>query len=79
MVQSIRNIENLLGKENIFPSRKEVKRRKIYHRSVMSVKKIKKNEIFSIDNISLKRSNGRNFGLLPKYFFKLIGKKALKK
>ena len=61
MVQSIRNIENLIEIENIFPSRKEVKTKKFYHRSVMSVKKIKKNEIFSIDNISLKRSNGKKF------------------
>lgn len=78
MVKSIRNIEQLLGKQNIFPSKKEIKNRKFYHRSIMSVKKIKKNEILSLENISLKRSNGKVFGLLPKFFFKLIGKKIKK-
>lgn len=79
MVKSIRNIESLLGNENIKPTKKEIKNRGIYHRSVMSVRDIKMGEILSLNNISLKRSKGNKLGLKPKDFFKAIGKKIKNK
>ena len=75
LVKSIRNIEKLLGNKDIFPSKEEIKKRKINHRTIISIKKIKKDEIFTIKNIALKRSLNSNSGLHPRYFFKIIGKK----
>jgi len=78
MVKSIRNIERLLGKKDISPSKKEIKNRNIYRRSIMSVRDIKKGETLDLKNISLKRSKGLKFGLPPDDFFKVIGKKIKK-
>ena len=75
MVKTIRNIEKLLGNKNSFPTKEEISKRKINHRIIISVKKIKKNEIFTKNNIALKRSLNSNLGLHPRYFFKIIGKK----
>ncbi len=78
LVNSIRNIEKLLGSDDIFPSFPEIKKRKINHRSIISIKSIKKGEKFNYQNISLMRSNGLKMGLDPKFYFKIIGKKSKK-
>jgi len=76
MVKKIRYIEKIVGKENIFPTKQEIERRRHYHRSIIAVKKILKGENFSKDNIALKRSIGQKKGLHPKFFFKILRKKS---
>ena len=44
-------------------------------RSIFSINKIKKGEIFSEQNIRVMRPN---FGLHPSYFNRILGKKAKK-
>ena len=48
---------------------------KKFRRSIYCVKNIKKGELFTKKNIKVIRPNG---GLAPKYYFKIIGKKAKK-
>ena len=76
LVNSIRNIEKLLGGEDVFPSHPEIKKRKINHRSIISTKFIKKGDKFDHNNISLMRSNGKKMGLDPKFYFQILGKKS---
>ena len=76
LVKKIRFIEKILGQENIFPNKLEIKKRSTYHRSIITVKNILKGEVFTKDNIALKRSLTKKQGLHPKYFFKIIGKKS---
>ncbi len=78
LVERIRYIEKTLGNENIFPNKLELKKRGLYHRSLITVKKILKGQTFSLENIALKRSKGISKGLHPKFFFKIIGKKSIK-
>ena len=78
LVNSIRNIEKLLGKEKEFPTPAEKTKRRINHRSIISVKSLKKGEKFDYDNIALKRSANGHLGLDPSFFFKILGKKSKK-
>ena len=78
MVKKIRYIEKIIGHENVFPTKEEIKKRKLYHRSIISVKKISIGEKFNKNNIALKRSIGKKKGLHPKYFFKILRKKSKK-
>lgn len=74
LVKKIRNVEDSLGRENVFPTNYENKLRKFYHRTIVANRNINKNEIFTIENISLKRTNTTGKRLHPKYYFKIIGK-----
>lgn len=76
LVKKIRSLEKILGQENIFPTKLEIKKRSLYHRSIITVKNIIKGEVFTKNNIALKRSLNNRPGLHPKYFFKIIGKKS---
>ena len=76
LVKKIRRIEKILGKENIFPNKLEIKKRSMYHRSIITVKNISKGEVFTKNNIALKRSLNKRQGHHPKHFFKIIGKKS---
>ena len=78
LVKKIRYIEKITGDENSFPCQAEIKRRENYHRSIISVKNILKDEFFNKNNIALKRSREKIKGLHPKFFFKILGKKAKK-
>ena len=78
MVKTIRYIENILGNENVFPTKEEIKKRSIYHRKIMSVKKISIGEKFSKDNIALMRSGINKESLHPRFFFKILKKKSKK-
>ena len=73
MVSSIRNIENSLGNIQKKLTKSEKKNIKIIRRSIVASKNIKKGEIFSSLNLTLKRPGT---GITPMKWDKIIGKKA---
>ena len=62
----------LLGKKSFFRNKSENKS-KIFRRSIFATKNIKKGEKFSKDNIRVIRPG---YGLMPKYFSKILNKKS---
>jgi len=72
MVKEIRQVEAAVGKVN-YDISESVKRSKIFKRSLFVVKDIKKGEIFTKNNV---RSIRPGYGLHPKYYDDIIGKKA---
>ena len=74
-IDSIRKTEISMGKYNKFVTISEKINRNIIRKSIYANCKIKKGEIFTRDNIKLKRPA---FGLNPILFEKLIGKKSKK-
>ena len=68
------NVEKLIGKKKFVRKKNELENLK-FRRSIYSIKKIKKGEKFSKENIKCIRPAS---GLNPKYFFKLLGKKSKK-
>lgn len=74
MVDSIREVEKVLGKKTYVLSDKNCASRN-FSRSIFVVKDIKKNEVFSDENI---RSIRPGSGLPPKYLAEIYGKKAMK-
>ena len=72
MVESVREVEKSLGKITYNLS-ENVKKNKIFARSLFVVKDIKKGKIFSKDNM---RSIRPSFGLHPKYMEDVLGKTA---
>ena len=80
MVNEIRRLETIGGKNEIIPSKREIKNRKSYHRCIVANQIIQKGEKFSSDNLGLKRVNkSKNYGLEPKFYFKIIKKRASRK
>ena len=73
MVTAIRNIEKALGKYEKKVTRSEKKNINIARKSIVAIKSIKKGELFSPQNIGVKRPGT---GISPTKFFKYIGKKA---
>ena len=57
------------------PQKCENKNIKVAKKSIVARKKIKKGELFTINNITVKRPAG---GKNPSLFFKILGKKAKK-
>jgi len=74
MVQSIRDVEKLLGKVDYSMTEKKQKSRQ-FSRSLYVAKNIKKGEIFTEENI---RSVRPGYGMHPKYLKEILGKKAEK-
>jgi pseudaminic acid synthase len=72
MVNAIRDVELALGKVNYELSVKMKKSRE-FSRSLFAVKDVKKGEVFTEENI---RSIRPGYGLHPKYYYEIIGKKA---
>ncbi len=72
MVKSIRDAESSIGKIDFELSEKQ-KSAKVFSRSLYVIKDIKKGEIFTKKNI---KSIRPGFGIHPKYFIKIIGKKS---
>lgn len=76
MVQSIRNIEQALsgnGKKDVSDS--EAKNKPIARKSLVAKSKINKGEVFSIDNITIKRPGN---GISPMKWYDYIGKESEK-
>lgn len=72
-VKQIRNLEKALGDYEKIPSENEIEIAKIARKSIVSIKEIPKDSIIEEDNIAIKRPG---YGIPPKYFNELIGKKS---
>lgn len=75
MIKQIRNVEEILGSAIKKPNKSEIPMIKATRKSIVSLRNIKKGEKFTKDNIGIKRPGA---GLAPKYYFKIVGKKAKK-
>lgn len=77
-VKSIRNAEMSLGSNLKFINKYEKKNLKFIRRVIVANQNIKKNEKFTINNLSIKRTSFAKNCFSPKDFFKLINKKSKK-
>lgn len=75
MIDSIRHIEVALGSGNKQPTESEMKNMNVARKSIIALKDIKVGEIFSEDNITVKRPGN---GISPMKWFDVIGKTATK-
>ena len=75
MVKAIRNVQMALGDGIKRPSPSELKNREIVRKSIVARRAIKKGEIFSENNITVKRPGN---GLSPMYWDDVLGKTAPK-
>jgi len=75
MVKAIRNIEKALGSEEKKPSLSEEKNIAIVRKSIVAKRAIKKGEIFTENNITVKRPGN---GLSPMKWFEVLGCTAAK-
>lgn len=75
MVQMIRSFEKMFGNGIKKPQKCEIRNIKVAKKSIVAKKKIKKGELFTINNITVKRPAG---GKNPSHFFKILGKTAKK-
>ena len=75
MVNAIRNIELALGSVIKKPSNSEIQNMNIVRKSIIAKTKIKKGDLFSKDNLIIKRPG---CGISPMRWDKIIGTKARK-
>jgi N,N'-diacetyllegionaminate synthase len=75
MISSIRKIELALGDGIKKPAQCEINNINVARKSIVAVTELKKGEIFTKENIMVKRPGN---GIPPKYLWKLLGKKASK-
>jgi N,N'-diacetyllegionaminate synthase len=73
MVDSIRNVENALGDGIKKPSKSEAKNKDIARKSIVAAKEIKQGEIFTKNNLTIKRPGN---GINPMQWPNILGKKA---
>ena len=73
LVKSIRSAETCLGNRVKFPTAVEVKNTEYMRRSIVAKKVIYRGEIFTLDNLTVKRPG---IGLPPKLLEFIIGRKA---
>jgi len=71
MVKSIRNIEEALGNGIKKPSKSELKNKPVARKSLVAKKKIKKGELFTEENVGVKRPGN---GISPMRWDEVIGK-----
>ncbi|MDD5680707.1 MAG: pseudaminic acid synthase [Candidatus Omnitrophica bacterium] len=72
LVDGVRMAEKALGKVR-YSLTAEQKKNKVFRRSLFAVKDVKKNDVFTEENVRSIRPAG---GLKPKYLHKVLGKKA---
>ena len=75
MVKAIRNIENALGDAIKKPSASEIKNKSIARKSIVASQKIQESEIFSENNLTVKRPGN---GISPMRWDEVIGKSAIR-
>ncbi len=73
-VKEIRKVEEYLGSKIKKPSFEEIETRRSLQKCLVAARRIKKGELFSLDNIVAKRTNGN--GISPIYYKSIIGKPA---
>ncbi len=73
MVNAIRNIEKVLGDGIKKPSKSEMKNKPIARKSLVAIKKIGKGDLFTKENIGIKRPGN---GISPMRWDEVIGKTA---
>jgi N,N'-diacetyllegionaminate synthase len=73
MIDAIRNIEKSLGNGIKKPSKSELKNKDIARKSIVAKREIKKGEIFTEDNITVKRPGN---GISPMRWYEVLGKVA---
>ena len=73
MVEGIREVEAGLGIANRIFGEKEINQRKVHRTSIVVASFIKKGEVFTKDNLTIKRPG---IGIKPKYLENILGKKA---
>ncbi|MGF7400331.1 N-acetylneuraminate synthase [Thermoanaerobacterium thermosaccharolyticum] len=75
MVQAIRNVESALGDGIKRPTESEIKNIAIARKSIIAKRDIKKGEIFTEENITVKRPGN---GISPMKWFEVLGKTAVR-
>lgn len=75
MIRCIRNVEMAMGNGIKKPSQSEIKNIPIARKSIVAKRDIKKGEIFSEDNLTVKRPG---YGISPMRWEEIIGKPAQK-
>ena len=75
MVLAIRNIEKAMGDGFKRPSPSELKNRDITRKSIVAAKEIKKGEVFTEENLTVKRPGT---GISPMEWDKIIGRAAMR-
>lgn len=75
MVRAIRNIEKAIGEKNKKVSPSEKKNIEIVRKSIVAKKNIKKGEVFSEKNITVKRPGT---GISPMKWYDVIGRRAVR-
>lgn len=73
IVDKIREFEIMRGTGAKRPVGKEITNREKNRKSIVAIKTIKKGELFTMDNIDIKRPG---YGIAPKYFEEILGKTA---
>lgn len=73
MVKTIREVEKALGDGIKKPTKSEGKIKKVIRKSIVANRDIKKGEVFTGENLSVKRPGT---GIKPKYLNKILGKTA---
>lgn len=73
MVDAIRNIEKALGCTEKIPTKAELKNIKIARKSIVAATSIKKGEVFTEENLTVKRPGT---GISPMRWFDVLGKLA---
>lgn len=75
MVQAVRNAKLALGEKNAKIDKQKLQKQRKFSRSIFVSKDIAKGEVLSSENLAVVRPND---GLHPKYYKKILGKKAAK-
>jgi N-acetylneuraminate synthase len=73
IVDKIREFEIMKGSGAKRPVGKEITNREKNRKSIVAIKPVKKGEVFTLENIDIKRPG---HGIAPKYFEKVLGKYA---
>lgn len=73
MVSSIRNIQDALGTDKKIVSESECENKYSARKSIVASKDIKKGELFTIENVTVKRPGK---GISPMRWYEVLGKKA---
>lgn len=74
-VKSIKDASTALGVYGKFPSETELLNAQVVRKSIVASQKIKKGQIFTLDNITTKRPAG---GISPMEWYDVLGKVAIK-